>query len=515
MQPMQAMPRRQHYVFAHKLIPADVHGFAEQTWAALTGPQAGDYVAMQWHKAAEGEASMPMDGIRVFERIQRGPWELLPIAMPEPQGPTEAYFVVLARRPDAPGQVGVFVMEAGVPENGPRAYWAEWRPNGRIRMADLPQISLDAFMAAVADDIGRRSPPFFPPIGQPAAPSHPPPAGWGAPPGHGAPPGYGAPPGWGAPYGAPYHRPPPVPPGKNPIVWIALAVAGIFVLFVLWRVGMMVWYRTVEGPRYAAQQERKDAVMKGVDAFATKLEAKEKQVRGALKTCQEGSEPDVAAAIKKAMPDGRVPRAPKKPKDVAPLQASPPWVTSEDGEPAKRSKGTGHLPPTPWVATPVDACTPWQKAALDDLEALEKAKPARYDDAFETRGPEWVKTGEAALAAFDQKHAMPKPAPPATVAVHEYGCTTRAITQYSEIAGGLQLSLDASQCWVAVAWVSVAEGKVLGSARADGSASPEHPGTIVSEDRLREVNAAARTAAQDKATEALKKTLTAWGGGMP
>jgi len=121
---------------------AQGHAMLQQAWAA-----AGEGLGPQDH--ADGSALTlapvyPAPGV-----------EALLITLPPPQAPTECHYIALVRVAGQPPRY--FVAERGIEGEGgaQRAYWAEWghAPGGgimRIRGADLPAISPEAFVATVA-----------------------------------------------------------------------------------------------------------------------------------------------------------------------------------------------------------------------------------------------------------------------------------------------------------------------------------------------------------------------------
>lgn len=135
-------------------------------WWAAAAAQGSTMLQQAW--AAAGEGLGPEDradgAALVITPMYPAPGvEALLITLPPPQAPTECHYVALVRAGGQPPRY--FVMERGIDGEGgaQRAYWAEWRqsPGGgimRIRGADLPAISPEAFLAAAARECSAAPP---------------------------------------------------------------------------------------------------------------------------------------------------------------------------------------------------------------------------------------------------------------------------------------------------------------------------------------------------------------------
>lgn len=140
-------------------------------WWAAAATHGNAMLQQAW--AAAGEGLGPEDradgsSLKIAPMWPAPGIEALLITLPPPQAPTECHFIALVRGAGQPPRY--FVAERGIDGEGgvQRAYWAEWRLSSggimRIRGADLPAISAEAFIAAAAQECSA------PPAGPGAAP---------------------------------------------------------------------------------------------------------------------------------------------------------------------------------------------------------------------------------------------------------------------------------------------------------------------------------------------------------
>ncbi|HEU0031468.1 MAG TPA: hypothetical protein VFQ53_12605 [Kofleriaceae bacterium] len=154
---VSGQPRRHHYRFAHAVLRDLALHEPDATWHSVTGTGVGDFLIGAWLAASDGLAAherVSPTGLRVTinDKIGGG-WRAAVIHMPTPENPTEAHMIALLHRD--PSTVRYFVLERGFPQpNGqPRAYWAEWRPDMRVRGGDVAEISEDGFLLEVTAEL--------------------------------------------------------------------------------------------------------------------------------------------------------------------------------------------------------------------------------------------------------------------------------------------------------------------------------------------------------------------------
>jgi hypothetical protein len=149
--------RQHHYRFAHVVLRELVLSQPAKSWEAVSGTGVGDFLISAWLGASHGlDASQRVSptGLRVTMREDIGDgWRAAIVHLPPPEHPTEAHMIAILHK--APSTVRYFVLERGFPhDNGQqRAYWAEWRPDMRIRGGDVGEISEDGFLLEVAAEI--------------------------------------------------------------------------------------------------------------------------------------------------------------------------------------------------------------------------------------------------------------------------------------------------------------------------------------------------------------------------
>ncbi|MDI1480189.1 hypothetical protein [Polyangium sp. y55x31] len=157
--------RQQHYRFAHQVLMSAVLRDPSAWWAAAAA-QGNTMLQQAWAAAGEGlgpENHADGSSLVITPMYPAPGVEALLITLPPPQAPTECHYVALVRAGGQPPRY--FVAERGIEGEGgvQRAYWAEWRqpPGGgimRIRGADLPAISPEAFLAAAAAECSAAPP---------------------------------------------------------------------------------------------------------------------------------------------------------------------------------------------------------------------------------------------------------------------------------------------------------------------------------------------------------------------
>src|SRR5262245_5021939 len=131
-----AQPRQQFYNFVHRVLKQDAH-IEPKLWSIITGDRAHSYLQMRWHDAGDGA---PEPTLLPVALQTVGDLEIQIVNMPAPQAPTEAYFAAFVRSPAQPFPLRYFVCERS---SAGGAFWSEWRPDMRIRGADVPMWSTD------------------------------------------------------------------------------------------------------------------------------------------------------------------------------------------------------------------------------------------------------------------------------------------------------------------------------------------------------------------------------------
>jgi len=157
------------YLIAHKVIPARAAKEPAALWDLLSGPEWSTWLAKVAQVLEQPVRGVGVEGVLQGDAVKtRANVEMLAVYFPEPAGPGEPYFAVLARRPGQT-RLRTYVFEKGVTEPGEplRVIMAEWRVEGdssmRIRMDTSPDASLEACLVRAAavfnEDGGDKAPP--------------------------------------------------------------------------------------------------------------------------------------------------------------------------------------------------------------------------------------------------------------------------------------------------------------------------------------------------------------------
>ena len=151
--------RQQHYRFAHQHFMQEV--LRDGTgWLGRLRSEGANCLIRPWTEAGQGVAPDDMaDPMGLDAKPLEHGLDGMLVILPSPNATTECYFAAVVRAAD--GEVRYFLAERGADgTNGTaRASWVEWRqgPGGgvmRIRGQELPSITVDAFEAAIAQELG-------------------------------------------------------------------------------------------------------------------------------------------------------------------------------------------------------------------------------------------------------------------------------------------------------------------------------------------------------------------------
>jgi hypothetical protein len=129
---MSEGPRRHHYQFAHRLLPATAFRMGSDLVAA--GRQGRLALDDAWNELGltlpEGERVRP-DGLDAsYQRVD--PYDVLVVTFPPAMGPAEAHYAAIAVPDDSTRNVRYLVLELGLsPIDGQRyTVMAEWTADG-------------------------------------------------------------------------------------------------------------------------------------------------------------------------------------------------------------------------------------------------------------------------------------------------------------------------------------------------------------------------------------------------
>lgn len=151
-------PRRQHYDFAHRILPKLVAENADRVLDILAGEQGESFLDQMWRFSGE---NVP-EGQRIAERPVRHVRHLPPgtlavvLALPSPAAVTEAHFVAVVST--QPKGARYFTLELGVdfPSEDPRTVFCEWAGGSHVNFGTGPAPELGAFLDAVEAQVSPR-----------------------------------------------------------------------------------------------------------------------------------------------------------------------------------------------------------------------------------------------------------------------------------------------------------------------------------------------------------------------
>jgi hypothetical protein len=142
-------PRRHHYVFAHRELPAAAYRFGADLVAAARDGRLT--LGPVWDRIGAGLPDpLPSDGLDVAYH-ELGRYEVLLVTLPSPAGHTEAHFAAILLS-TVDGEVRYYTLEdAYSPFDGDRyTVLGEWTADGtHVNHGPGPLPSAELFLAAI------------------------------------------------------------------------------------------------------------------------------------------------------------------------------------------------------------------------------------------------------------------------------------------------------------------------------------------------------------------------------
>lgn len=152
-------PRRQHYDFAHRLLPKLIADSPDRVLDILAGEQGESFLEQMWRFASDGVPEKDRIAERPVRHIRRlGMGQLVVVlAMPAAVEITEAHLVALV---DArPSGTRYFTLEHGTnfPEETPRTVFCEWAGASHLNMGSGPEAAdMGAFLDRIEEQVSPR-----------------------------------------------------------------------------------------------------------------------------------------------------------------------------------------------------------------------------------------------------------------------------------------------------------------------------------------------------------------------
>jgi len=159
----ELLPRKHHYIFAHRLLPYLAFRSREQLAALLESPQATRALVHLWDTLGDKlsvEERIPGDQIEVFYETLEGGWGAAVVRMPPARRTAEAHFVGILFGPAADEggaqskrRLRYVTLEkhvALIDEEGPRSgtmlcEWTGEQGETHANMGEGPEPDVDAF----------------------------------------------------------------------------------------------------------------------------------------------------------------------------------------------------------------------------------------------------------------------------------------------------------------------------------------------------------------------------------
>lgn len=156
------MPRQQHYLFAHKILPQIVYQNPQKALGLLTSTEARPLLLRLWERLGEDlpeKERLPAMGLGCHSRVLEDGRIVVVVRMPPPERMTEAHFVGFLFTPgekmlfffQKPPTASCFTLEHSFQLDGtPRTVLGGWTPEGaHFNMGDGPPADLNNFVATL------------------------------------------------------------------------------------------------------------------------------------------------------------------------------------------------------------------------------------------------------------------------------------------------------------------------------------------------------------------------------
>ena len=141
-------PRRQHYDFAHRLLPKLLADSPDRVLDILAGDQGEAFLEQMWRFAADGvpeDQRIAAKPVRHVRHLGMGQLAVV-LALPAPEAVTEAHLVaIVAARPKV---TRYFTLEHGmeIPADSARTVCCEWTEGKHVNFGTGPAPEVGAFL---------------------------------------------------------------------------------------------------------------------------------------------------------------------------------------------------------------------------------------------------------------------------------------------------------------------------------------------------------------------------------
>ena len=151
-------PRRQHYDFAHRLLPKLIADSPDRVLDILAGEQGDSFLEQMWRFAADGvpeDQRIAAKPVRHVRHLGLGQLAVV-LTLPAPAAVTEAHLVcIVAARPSG---TRYFTLELGmeIPAESARTVFCEWTEGKHVNFGSGPPAEIGAFLDCIEAQVSPR-----------------------------------------------------------------------------------------------------------------------------------------------------------------------------------------------------------------------------------------------------------------------------------------------------------------------------------------------------------------------
>lgn len=152
-------PRRQHYDFAHRLLPKLIADSPDRVLDILAGDQGEAFLDQMWRFAADGvpeEQKIAEKPVRHVRHLATGQMVVV-LVLPAPVAVTEAHLLALVG--SRPKGSRYFTLELGteIPSGDTaRAVFCEWSEGKHLNFGTGPAVEIGAFLDRIESHVSPR-----------------------------------------------------------------------------------------------------------------------------------------------------------------------------------------------------------------------------------------------------------------------------------------------------------------------------------------------------------------------
>lgn len=162
---MRIGSRRQHYIFAHQMLPALLEEDRKQILGSLLMAERDEFLRDVWDYVGEqldgsDERNTPFEPVGLSAQvIENSPYATFIIQLPQPERALEAFFAGIVFGPftglsaetagTVPYRYFTLELALGGDENLAQTMFCEWRDGSHLNMGEGPPPETEPFFAAI------------------------------------------------------------------------------------------------------------------------------------------------------------------------------------------------------------------------------------------------------------------------------------------------------------------------------------------------------------------------------